>query len=600
VYLYRQYLRLTISVIIVNYNVRYFLEQCLYSIRSAARGTSVEVIIVDNNSTDDSEAYLKERFPEVIYQTNPENTGFAKACNQGLALAGGDYILFLNPDTLLPENAFETCTRFFEKHPAAGALGVRMIDGTGAFLKESKRSFPTPLTSLYKLFGLSLVFPHSRVFGRYHLGHLNEHENHEVDVLAGAFMFIPRRVLNLVGSFDEVFFMYGEDVDLSYRIQAAGYKNYYIAETTIIHFKGESTKRGSLNYVRLFYSAMNIFVRKHYGGARARLFRVSIQCAIWLRALLSAAAKALRWIGLPVIDGILILLSFWLVKEIWIQFVRPDIVLPRSLLQVSLPAYALIYIITAYYAGLYDKIYRRSSLFRASGFAALVLLAGYALLPENLRFSRAILLFGALLAFGAVGIVRRLLLRAGILHHPAGQLEKPFILAAASPAEYAEIYKLLQENALHHHLIGRVGMSEAEAGTVTTLAHAPGAIRALDARELIFCAGTMSFESIVAQTERLARHVKLRYHAAGSSSLVGSDSKDSSGEALSLQAPLNLALPAHRRSKRLADMLVCGLLLISLPLHLLRLQPHLRAVVEEDPRRRARCYLARKNKILRP
>ncbi|RYZ00673.1 MAG: glycosyltransferase [Chitinophagaceae bacterium] len=560
---------LTVSVIIVNYNVRFFLEQCLHSLRAAARGLEVEAIVVDNNSTDGSPEYLKARFPELIYHVNTQNVGFAKACNQGLALASGEYILFLNPDTLLAEDTLHVCLDFFRRHPKAGGLGIRMIDGTGAFLRESKRSFPGPMTALYKLFGLSLLFPRSRSFGRYHLGHLSEHANWEVDVLAGAFMLIPRKVLDEVGSFDETFFMYGEDVDLSYRIQAAGYQNWYVAESSIIHFKGESTKRGSLNYVRLFYSAMNIFVRKHYGGTQARLFRASIHAAIGVRAALAAAAKFIRWIGLPIIDGILLLLSFWLVKELWTHYVRTDIVLPEALIRFSLPAYALAYIVTAYYAGLYDKIYRRGNLLRAAAFASLVLLAGYALLPEKLRFSRAILLFGALLSFVAIGTVRRILLSAGVLQRPAESADKPFVLVAAAPGEYGAVTTLLERHKRHQNIIGRVGGAPGEPGSVAGLAEVGSAVRALGAEELIFCAGSLSYKEIIAHTARLRSSVRLRYHAAGSDSVVGSDSKDSSGEALSIHEPLRLALPGPRRSKRLLDVALSAAFLLTLPLHLL-------------------------------
>jgi GT2 family glycosyltransferase len=560
---------LTVSVIIVNYNVRYFLEQCLLSVARASVGMEVEVIVVDNNSSDGSEGYLKARFPELIYLFNHENVGFGRACNQGLSVARGTYILFLNPDTLLEETSLQSCLRFFETHPGTGAIGVRMIDGTGAFLKESKRSFPSPLTSLFKLSGLSLLFPHSRVFGRYHLGHLDENRNWEVDVLAGAFMLIPRAVLDKVGAFDEAFFMYGEDVDLSFRIQAAGYRNWYLADTTIIHFKGESTKRGSLNYVRLFYSAMNIFVRKHYGGAQARLFRGSIQAAIWVRAALAATAKFVRWIGLPVIDGLLILAAFWLAKALWTGLVRPDIDLPQALINVSLPAYAVLYIVTAYYAGLYDKVYRRRNLLRASAVAALVLLAAYALLPEDLRFSRAILVGGAMLGFIAIGSLRRLLLSAGVLQRPAELVEKPYILVAASAAEYGEVQQLLELNGRRQHLIGRVGTAAGEPGTVASLQAAKTAIRALDAEELILCAGDLSFAEIIRHTRILGPFVRLRYHNAGSSSIIGSDSKDSSGEALSLQEPLRLAAASARRSKRGMDVLLALAFLLTLPVHLL-------------------------------
>ena len=273
-----------LSIIIVNYNVKYFLEQCLYSVLQAGKGMEHEVIVVDNASEDGSLDRLQPLFPSVQFIANKENTGFAKANNQALALAKGEFILFLNPDTILPEDAFEKSIAFMQAHPDAGALGVRMIDGAGNFLKESKRAFPSPATSFFKLSGLTSHFPASRLFGRYYLGHLDEHTTQPVDVLAGAFMLLPRRVTNITAGFDELFFMYAEDVDLSYRVQQAGFVNYYFPEITIVHFKGESTKKGNLQYVRLFYKAMSQFVKKHYGGTKAGLYVFLINLAIWLRA----------------------------------------------------------------------------------------------------------------------------------------------------------------------------------------------------------------------------------------------------------------------------------------------------------------------------
>jgi len=290
---------LRLSIIIVNYNVKYFLEQCLCSVTKACTGIDAEIVVIDNNSSDGSKDLLSQKFPEVRYIWNKENIGFSKANNLALKQCSGEYILFLNPDTILPEDCLTQCLSFFQSQENTGALGIRMIDGAGNFLKESKRGFPSPATSLYKLAGLSKLFPHSKTFARYYLGNLTEYETQEVDVLAGAFMLVPKKILDEVGSFDESFFMYGEDIDLSYRIQKAGYKNYYFADSTIVHFKGESTKKGSLNYVRMFHRAMILFIQKHYknAGLFSLLMRIGIVCNAllsWIYSLSLKIVAALR------------------------------------------------------------------------------------------------------------------------------------------------------------------------------------------------------------------------------------------------------------------------------------------------------------------
>ncbi len=236
--------------------------------QKACIGIEAEIFVVDNNSTDGSREYLEPKFPNVIFKWNNVNAGFAKASNSVLKEAKGTHILFLNPDTIIPEDCLINCLNFFNEHTLCGALGVKMVDGSGCFLRESKRSFPSPQASFYKLSGLSKIFPTSKVFSAYYAGHLPENNSHEVEVLAGAFMMLSKRVLDKVKGFDEIFFMYGEDIDLSYRIQKAGFKNYFFAGTTIIHFKGESTQKLSKRYPKHFYGAMKLFVRKHYSGKK--------------------------------------------------------------------------------------------------------------------------------------------------------------------------------------------------------------------------------------------------------------------------------------------------------------------------------------------
>lgn len=283
-----------LSIIIVNYNVKYFLEQCLCSVMCAIEGLQAEVIVVDNASTDRSVEYLQPKFPSVKFIISQQNLGFGKANNIALKQCTGDYVLFLNPDTIIPEDCLQKSLAFIELKKDTGAIGIRMLDGGGHFLPESKRSLPTPVSSFFKLTGLAAVFPHSSLFNKYALGNLDEKENHEVDVLCGAFFLSKRNLLLELNGFDEDFFMYAEDIDLSYRIQKAGYKNYYFAESAIIHFKGESSSKSDTRYVRMFYEAMILFVKKHYSNKNKFALSMALQTAIVLRGLLSAMSAPFR------------------------------------------------------------------------------------------------------------------------------------------------------------------------------------------------------------------------------------------------------------------------------------------------------------------
>lgn len=249
-----------LSVIILNYNVRYFLEQCVLSIQKALEHIDGEIIVIDNNSSDDSCAMMRELFPNIKLIENKENLGFPKGNNIGVAQAKGEYICILNPDTVVAEDTFVKILDTKNWHPNTGIIGCKLIDGTGKFLPESKRGIPTPWVAFTKIFGLYKI---SNLFGKYYAQHLTENQSGEVDILVGAFMVMKRELYNDIGGFDENCFMYSDDIDLSYIVLQKGKSNYYFHETTVIHYKGESTIRDE-KYMKRFQEAMNFFYSKHF------------------------------------------------------------------------------------------------------------------------------------------------------------------------------------------------------------------------------------------------------------------------------------------------------------------------------------------------
>lgn len=282
-----------LSIIIVSYNVKYFLEQCLCSVKAAIQNIAAEVWVVDNCSADGTIAYLKERFSWVHILENSINEGFAKANNKVLAKCTGEYVLFLNPDTLLAENTLAGCIAFLDKNAKAGAVGVQMLDGTGRFLPESKRAYPSPLVSFYKTAGFATAFPSSAHFNKYALGNLDKNGVHKVGILSGAFLMGRRNLLQKIGGFDEAFFMYGEDIDLSYRIMKEGFHNYYIGTLSIVHFKGESAADRK-KHNKVFYHAMHVFVKKHYTGMNRFALKFLLRSGVFAKNTLALFKEPLH------------------------------------------------------------------------------------------------------------------------------------------------------------------------------------------------------------------------------------------------------------------------------------------------------------------
>ncbi len=278
-----------LSVIIVNYNVKDYLLQCLRSLDEACKPLETEIIVVDNNSSDGSVDYLRSEFPHVRWHALPENIGFGRANNVGLEGARGRYVLYLNPDTIVGPETLTAMVSYLDAHPAVGMAGCKVLNPDGSFQVACRRGLPTPWASFCKLFGLQALFPSVKLFSGYNLMYRSIDESYPVDALIGAFMMGRTALMHTLGGFDPEFFMYGEDIDLCYRVKKAGFEVHYVHETSIIHYKGESTKRSSLNEVRVFYEAMEIFARKHFGGSR--IFLAFLRLGIGVRSIMARLAR---------------------------------------------------------------------------------------------------------------------------------------------------------------------------------------------------------------------------------------------------------------------------------------------------------------------
>ncbi len=558
-----------LSTIIVNYNVEHFLEQCLYSVRKACTDIDTEIWVVDNNSVDGSVKMIESKFPEVKLIANKINSGFSKANNQAIKEATGDYILLLNPDTIVEEDTFSKVIAFMDAHPDAGGLGVKMVDGKGKFLPESKRGLPTPAVAFYKIFGLSALMPGSKTFGKYHLTYLSNEETHEVDVLSGAFMLLRRTVLAKTGLLDEDYFMYGEDIDLSYRITKAGYKNYYFHETRIIHYKGESTKKSSVNYVFTFYNAMAIFAEKHFSKNNARLFVTLINLAIYFRASLSIVKRFALSSFIPLLDALAIYSGIILMKNYWEGVIFSEGVhYPYEFIFIALPVYTLVWILSVFLSGGYDRPFKIIKVFQGIFFGTVVILTAYALLNENLRYSRALILLGAIWgAFSLTGI-RFMLHLSGLKNYRIGFEENKRFAIVGQSDECERVAEILRRT---HHLPGFIGFISPEgtnndnSGFIGNLGQIKDIIRIYGIHEVIFCARDISSQAIIDQMADL-QELEVDYKTAPpeSLSIIGSNSISTTGD-LYIVDINSIAKPRNLRNKRFLDLIAAFSLAVSLP-----------------------------------
>lgn len=557
-----------LSIIIVNYNVKYFLEQCLCSVQQAMATIEAEVIVVDNCSVDNSVDYLQQQFPFVQFIKNETNVGFGKANNIGASVAKGNYLLFLNPDTLVPEDCFTKCIRFFETHTNCGALGIKMLDGSGSFLPESKRAFPTPFTAFFKLIGAASLLPTSAIFNKYALGNLDANKNHEVDVLAGAFMLIKKNIFQASKGFDENFFMYGEDVDLSYRIQKMGYKNFYFSESCIIHFKGESTKRGSLNYVKMFYEAMSIFVSKHYHTTTATLFSTSIKIAIWIRALISLFIAFITHWGIVLLDALITYSCFVLVQKNWVIFVRDGKHFPDWLVTISIPSYSFVFLLAATLFGLYDNLYKPAKVIIASLVALIIILAVYSLMPENYRFSRGVIITSTIVTGLSITLLRLLLIWLQWIKPTEETNKIKQTVIVGSLQDYQLVVNLLQQAELQERILGRVDCAINNETTIGTIQQLPLLIKKLRIKEIIFAVGKeVSYKDAITYIQQLPKSICFKFMGNHTHSIISSDNKTTTGETLTAEGFYQINIPYQKRIKRLIDVAFALFFLLTMPIH---------------------------------
>lgn len=562
-----------LSVIIVSYNVKHFLEQCLHSVRAASVGIDTEIFVVDNASVDGSVKMVREKFPEVICIANEDNPGFAKANNQAIRQSEGEYVLLLNPDTIVETDTFAKIIGFMDSHPDAGGLGVKMVDGTGRFLPESKRGLPTPVVAFYKIFGLSRLFPKSKTFNKYHLGYLDKDKTHQVEILAGAFMLMRKSVLDKVGLLDEAFFMYGEDIDLSYRIIKGGYHNYYYPDARIIHYKGESTKKGSLNYVFVFYNAMIIFARKHFTAKNAQLFSILINMAIYFRAFLSIISRVLKNTFLPLTDAALLYGGLAMLARIWEQrVVYPwGGHYPVELYLFVIPSFILTWMVSIYYSGGFDKPMSLWRSYRGLLTGTVIILVVYALLPEHYRFSRSLILTGTAWGIIVLTLSRLMmhLLRIGGYTLNSGKSKRFAVIGEETEAH--RVAELLQKALSNPGFIGLVNSTVTggdKNGFLGNINQIKDIINIYKIDELIFCAKDMPAENIIDQMSAL-QHTQVGYKIAPpeSMSIIGSNSIDTAGDLYVIDIN-SIGKFQNRRSKRVFDVATGIVLLVSYPLTL--------------------------------
>lgn len=556
-----------LSVIIVNYNVRQFLENALISVYRALEGLQGEVFVVDNASDDGSVEMVKAKFPRVILIENKTNVGFAKANNTALKRAAGEFVLLLNPDTIVQEDTFRVMLRFFHETPNAGLAGCKILNPDGTFQLPCRRSFPTPWVAFTKIFGLSALFPKSRLFGKYNLTYLSEDETYELDAVSGSFMFARRQAVEKVGVLDETFFMYGEDLDWCYRFNQAGYKVYYVHNTTIVHFKGESTRRSDMDEILVFYRAMQLFVEKHFSSSL--IVEVFLTIGIQLRAMVAFVARVSSQLLMAAIDFLLVDISLILAENIHFGrlFKFPDYAYP-----VVWTVPALTVVVVSFFLGVYTThrySVKRSAL---SVIISSLLISATVFFAKDFAFSRAVVILSGLISLVALPGWRLLFQlmsgkRSGARKSLFGRRT---VIVGTGPSGQEVLKKIRARVDDGYNVVGfidlhRKNIGEKIAGVeiVGSIDNVGKVIGEMNVTEVIFSTDGLSYAEILSVIARSKeRSVNFRLVPNSLEAIIGKTHIDELDALPLVEIEQNIYKPTNRFTKRLFDILVSSLLLV--------------------------------------
>ncbi len=498
-----------ISVVIVNYKVKEYIANLLNSLYKAQQNLSLEIFVVDNASGDGSREFLTERFPNIFFIQNDENLGFGKANNLAINQASGKYILIINPDTLVSEDTLTKMVSHMEKHPNCGAAGCKILNPDGTFAPESRRTVPSIWSSSAKLLGLSSLFPKSRLFGAYYMSWLDENEPARIPVLSGAFMFWRAEVLKSLQGFDERFFMYGEDIDLCYRIQKTEYHIDYVPATSIIHYKGESTQKDNLKYIKLFNKAMYQFYDKHYNTAYSSIFRVLIYLAVALKTIFSFSMSFIRKSKLLFLDVLLFNVAFSLVYIIRFSINLSEIFEPERFrfFAVNLIV-SVIYLVAASFIGSFkDKGQSLSNHLKSLiiTFIGIVIISFFA---NQFAFSRLVLGVGFILSAALTISIRFFVTnKANTGIQRTGRIRNAKILIVGDVMHVKEVVnKIHSRPDWHYEVIGTVQAEEGDVkdekaiGDISQLSEL---VKAYNIDQVFFVLASISYQRMLHSINKL-------------------------------------------------------------------------------------------------